>query len=328
MSITGLSRSPLTRGLQHIPQWPQELSSFNERDIKWCYNFFMEQAPHISVYEKENSLSNHFKYSISTGLIININGLNQPFNYNMVIGLKQGNVVDVSWIDRKDGRLLNWLMSCGLYHLTANPASIQIGYCGLASVYPYPFSSPVPAISVEQQYGLIIEYIDSLRFSSTDAIHKQSWLNVLKDFWLKVRTSASDIKWLDQDNEEQLLWAWHYLRDHLRLPPSIPLPVNSKEYYNAILASLDAMTILDAFGQPNAEKQVFIARFKKAWSQKKFRAAGKAKKPYHLPLTVKAKASLEKLALVKGCSESDILEELINREYVAILLDAQGNQKY
>ena len=328
MSITGLSRSPLTRGLQHIPQWPQELSSFNERDINWCYNFFTPQTPYIGVSEKEDALLNHFNYNISIGSTININNLDQPFNYNMVIGLKQGNVVDLSWIDRKDRRLLNWIMACGLIYLTNSPVTVPLGYFGMVSPYSYPFISTIPATPIEQQYEFIVEYIDSIRFSFTDAGHKQSLLNNLKDFWLKVRTSASDIKWLDQDNEEQLLWAWQYLRDHLRLPPSIPLPVNSKEYYNAILASLDAMTILDAFDQPTADKQVFIARFKKAWSQKKFRAEGKTKKPYHLPLTIKAKSALEKLALVKGCSESDILEELINREYVETCLDAQGNQKY
>jgi hypothetical protein len=88
------------------------------------------------------------------------------------------------------------------------------------------------------------------------------------------------------------------------------------------------MTMLDMVGQPTAEKQLFIAKFKKAWSQRKFRAAGKTKKPYHLPLTVKAKASLEKLAMLKNCTENEILESLIHREYVETCLDAQGNQKY
>lgn len=325
----------LATGSNHLPNWPQELSSFNDRDIKWCYNFFMLQASKVSKLEKESALLNSLIPSISNNNSFKVNGLNQQFNFNTVIGLKQGNVVDLAWIDKKDGRLLNWLMICGLSKLTSTPLNLPLGYSALSSIHGYPFSSFLTQCAVEQQYDFIIEYIDSIRFSTTDAAHKQSWLNKLKDCWVNFRTPAADLKWLKQDDEDQLLWAWNYLKEQskkaLFLCPAssfLPPPANRKEYYNAILASLDAMTVFDGFGQPNAEKQVFIAKFKKAWSQRKFRAAGKTKKPYHLPLTIKAKSSLEKLALVKDCSESDILEELINREYVVICLDAQGNEKY
>lgn len=311
----------------HLPNWPQELSSFNDRDINWCYNFFMSMASKVNRLEKESALLNYFFSNMSRNALINVNGFDQQFNYNTVAGLKQGNVVDISWIDKKDGRLLNWLMSSGMYSLTVSPTPLQIGHYGVISVYSYPFMSPVPAISVEQQYGFIVEYIDSIRFGVTDASYKQSWLNGLKDLWVKVKTPATDLKWLKQDNDDQLLWAWNYLKEQ---PTSafVPPPANNREYYNAILASLDAMTILDAYGKPTAEKQLFVAKFKKAWSQKKFRASGKAKKLYHLPLTENVKECLEKLSLIKNCTESDLLEELINREYVAICLDAQGNEKY
>jgi hypothetical protein len=325
----------LATGSNHLPNWPQELSSFNDRDIKWCYNFFIPQASNVSKLEKEGALLNFFIPNIANNSFLNVNGMNQQFNYNTVIGLKQGNIVDLAWIDKKDGRLLNWLMACGLSKLTNTPVNIPLGNLGVISVYPYPFIPPVPTIPVEQQYDFIVEYIDSIRFGFTDATHKQSWLNNLKDCWLKVRTPAEDIKWLEQSNEEQLLWAWKYLQEKsnsafflLLANRFVPPPANNREYYNAILASLDAMTILDALGQPTAEKQLFIAKFKKAWSQRKFRAAGKTKKPYHLPLTIKTKECLEKLAQVSNRSESEVLERLINEEYVRIFLDSTGREKY
>ena len=311
----------------HINHWPTDLASFTDRDVTWCYNFFMPQPSNISIHEKENGLLGCFNYQMSNRIGIGFNNIFQPFSYNMVVGLKQGNVIDLSWIDKKDGRLLNWVMAYGLFYLTTIQPPVNIGYNGMLSAFGYPFLSLNSTIFIEQQHSFIIEYLDSIRFCYTDANYKQSWFNTLKDYWLKVKTPVADMKWLDQGNQEQLVWAWQYLQDKSKAA-SLPPPANSREYYNAILASMDGMTLLDNLGQPTAEKQLFIANFKKAWSQKKFRAEGKTKKPYHLPLTKKSKAALETLAQVRNQSENEVLESLINEAYVNTCLDATGKAKY
>ena len=60
---------------------------------------------------------------------------------------------------------------------------------------------------------------------------------------------------------------------------------------------------------------------KNAWAQKKFRDSGKTKKEFHLPLTKQSKNKLQKLSSLKNCSESELLETLINECY-------EQNKKY
>ena len=58
-----------------------------------------------------------------------------------------------------------------------------------------------------------------------------------------------------------------------------------------------------------------ISHLKNAWAQKKFRDSGKTKKEFHLPLTKQSKNKLQKLSSLKNCSESELLEILINECY-------------
>ena len=75
-------------------------------------------------------------------------------------------------------------------------------------------------------------------------------------------------------------------------------------------------------------RNLFIDKMKRAWSQKKYRNAGKTKQPYHLPLTKHTKARLEKMAKVKGLSETALLDILINSEYQLKFLDVDGSELY
>jgi len=67
---------------------------------------------------------------------------------------------------------------------------------------------------------------------------------------------------------------------------------------------------------------------KKTWSQKKFRDSGKAKKPYHLPLTKTTQKQLEKLAELKNCRKEHVIEKLIEREFEVLNFDENGKSKY
>ena len=95
------------------------------------------------------------------------------------------------------------------------------------------------------------------------------------------------------------------------------------DLYNAILISLDNMS----YGVPS-DKKLFLDRMKKTWSQKKFRDSGKAKKPYHLPLTKNTQKQLEKLAELKNCRREQVIEQLIEKEFVLLNLDENGKPKY
>ena len=79
---------------------------------------------------------------------------------------------------------------------------------------------------------------------------------------------------------------------------------------------------------PSARKEKLIEKMKRAWSQQKYRDAGKTKKPYHLPLTKKTKARLAKMSQVQGLSETAMLDILINRFYELDYVDINGKDLY
>ena len=63
------------------------------------------------------------------------------------------------------------------------------------------------------------------------------------------------------------------------------------------------------------ERQFFIEKMKKTWSQKKFRDAGKTKKPHHLPLTKTTITQLQKLTKLMNMKEHQIIELLVDEAF-------------
>ena len=112
--------------------------------------------------------------------------------------------------------------------------------------------------------------------------------------------------------------------------------VSLKEIRSHILASLDVISYpLTEASINNASKyvsndrkEIIVDKMKRAWSQQKYRDAGKTKKSYHLPLTIQTHARLEKMAEVHRLSQTAMLDILINSEYDLKFLDIDGNEIY
>lgn len=314
----------------YVPKWPKELEHFTQRDIEWCYNFLINTSVNVSLSEKQNFIINFL--ANNRNYIYNLyNNSQYNFDEKLLDELRHGNIVDVSWILPDDQRLLIWLLHANIPGFipfdTTNNCSFQ-NHVGFSSVV-YPSTN----LSVEQRYSSIIEYIDSIRFNTVDANPKQEYLNSIKNKWITIKTHDNLTNWIDKDNNDQLVWAWEYLIKCEKFA-KIPKPLNKHEYYTSILASLDLFYNF----QPNpfnnglntnfSERELFINKFSKAWSQKKFRDSGKHKKDYHLPLTKKTKECLEKLAKLSNKKENEILEELINKEFIDKFKDSHGNTLY
>ncbi len=314
----------------HVPKWPIELNHFTVRDIEWCFNFFNNSPSNFSIREKEDFIIDLLNYNKNKTWNLYDN-YTYYFDQNLIFYLKHANVIDLSWILPDDHRLLIWLLHSNIpIFIPFNPMN-NFNYnnnSGLSFIrYP---SNLLP---VEQRYSSIIEYIDSIRFNTTDAQPKEDFLDNIKNNWIKIKTPKNMTNWIEEENENQLLWAWDYLLNHGKAA-NVLSPVNNKEYYFSILASLDVFhnlsrSRLESQNYINfAEREIFINKFRKAWSQKKFRDEGKHKKDYHLPLTKKSKYSLEKLSKVLNKSENEILEELINKKFVETCLDINGDETY
>ncbi|MFW2104866.1 hypothetical protein [Acinetobacter guillouiae] len=126
-------------------------------------------------------------------------------------------------------------------------------------------------------------------------------------------------------NENDFIkWAYSYLknknRDFRRLEY---IPQKDSDYHLLIVSFLDYLLYFNKDRHYSLTNQLY-----KAWSQKKFRAADKTKKLYHLPLTKEAKLELKKLSDFKNKTENEILEELIHQMYLNEMCDEEGKLKY
>ncbi len=314
----------------HVPNWPVELNDLTTRDIEWCFNFLNNSFSNISIRDKESYIIDFLNINKNRTWLL-YDHYNHYIDFNLILELRHANIIDLSWVLPDDQRLLIWLL-----HLNI-PTSIPINTMNNLHYNTNVFYShvryPSSQLPVEKRYSSIIEYIDSIRFNTTDAQPKEDFLNNIKNNWIQIKTPESMTNWIDQENETQLLWGWEYLINHGKAANVLP-PANKKEYYISIIASLDAFHNLSRHSRDSqnhinfAERELFINKFIKAWSQKKFRDGGKHKKDYHLPLTKKSKYSLEKLSKVLNKSESEILEELINKMFIETCMDINGNEIY
>lgn len=125
-------------------------------------------------------------------------------------------------------------------------------------------------------------------------------------------------------DENFLKWSYSYLKNkNITFKRISYSPIEIDEFYNLIVSFLDYLLHFEKDIHYSLTNQLY-----KAWSQRKFRAADKIKKPYHLPLTKLAKSELKKLSDFKNKTENEILEELIHQMYLSEMCDEDGKLKY
>lgn len=307
--------------------WPQELASFGDRDIRWCYNFFHGKPSSENFAVKKNNLALFFERTIKNNETINLDEIEHLLGFDKIMALRNSNVMDLSWIQKNDHRLLVWLERRGLPEMGSMMLITDLTRLSYSTAFLSAFRNSPPKIPADRRYDLIIEYIDSIRFYTHDPQEKQKVLDTIKEMWLRDRTLDRPVKWLDPSDEKQLLWAWDYLRNRSRAAP-IKEPLTPEEQYGAILASLDLTEVFNRERFENIDKKEFILKFRKAWYQKDYRRLEKVKKPYHLPLSTGSARMLSELAAVENQKAVKLLERLIETEYNKVCLDENGKRKH
>ncbi|MEJ5206224.1 hypothetical protein [Acinetobacter junii] len=276
---------------QHL----EGLGQFEEREIRWSWNFLQMfnlyfLGPNSSITQKKEIIINHINNLPDKEVHIRNLKINIE---NYLIPLQY-----LEWIGKNENRKIIWLI-----HKIQNEFNL------------------IPTIGINGDP--FKDFIYHLDIIPLDVNHKISFIQTKKIEWLNIKTLDKEIKWLDSTNNIQLTWALEYLIKFYRNINIFYPPQNNIDLYNAILISLDNMS----YGVPS-DKKLFLDRMKKTWSQKKFRDSGKAKKPYHLPLTKTTQKQLEKLAELKNCRKEQIIEQLIEKEFVLLNLDENGKPKY
>lgn len=275
------------------PELPVELQHFDDRELRWLWWWLVNQGAELP---PENSLHPSQRIQMMGDLL----GPTPRHPLGLV-----GNVIrahqdalvpeeTLAWITREDQRLLIWLLAIVAPSLPPPPGP-----------KPNLFFLPT-SITPERRRS---EFVFTLDMAPMLMSEKLALLNSAQEQWSRAKTPDREIKWLNSKNTSQINWTWDYLRDHGKAA-KIREPLTNEERYICVLAGID----LAAESHP-AEKQLFLEKMKKAWAQWKYRKSGKAKKPYHLPLTVKASKQLDWLAKQTGKDRSNVLIRLIEEEY-------------
>jgi hypothetical protein len=218
------------------------------------------------------------------------------------------------------GRLLIWLLDRVLIDLV-NPQSNARWTTKVINSEPLPIRPKIRSLDRIPSHERRAEIVRAIDFWGVAGTMKIEWLNEQKNLWGGLqRHDKRYVKWLQNFDKksgkehldrEQLEWALGYLNNHDK-HLLVPHPTSVEETYAIVTA------LIDWIGHPHphtAEKTVFIETMKKAWSQKKYRDAGKNKKPYHLPLTTDVKKQLDWLVDTTGHRATDILAALIKEEH-------------
>lgn len=156
-------------------------------------------------------------------------------------------------------------------------------------------------------------------------------LNSTRLRWYAVCQKDNYSEWLDEKDVKQIKWTKDYLNPKGHY---CDIAVDKSDYSDIRAVILSSLDIIDPPSidyksyKPSDHKELTIDKMKRAWSQQKYRDAGKTKKPYHLPLTKETKRRLEKMSDVRGLSETAMLDVMINRFYELDYVDADGKDIY
>lgn len=264
---------------------PSPLNKFSERDLRWLWRVLtLEGAPlpietNVPKSERPSVLANMIKSDQEPDSLI-----------HYILDQHRSQLVDTKWFDWIDSdgdRQLAWLL-----HKTQDLARQPFGYQPIT----------VERTPREERKDSIILMLD---LWNETIENKHTFLSNKRNEWADIRTPDHETKWIDPKNSAQLKWAWSYLNKQ-QVSVALPSPVDNRDYLTCILATIDNMSYWNF-----AEKQLFLEKMKKTWSQKKYRDSGKAKKQHYMPLTKDARDKLSALSEEWSMKPHEVVELLI-----------------
>ena len=173
--------------------------------------------------------------------------------------------------------------------------------------------------STNERYNAIISFFDQL---DKNIDTKRNYLSYLKESLGSMSYYLKSFNWLNENDDEQCNWAFRYIttgNTNIFNPYIITSTLSTKEIYLTIITSFDTW-----YSSP-AEKELFLIKIKKAWSQKKYRDETLKKKLLNTYISHDAKNKLDKLTKGSRRKINEVIEELINKEY-EITVSTQGRK--
>lgn len=169
------------------------------------------------------------------------------------------------------------------------------------SVYPSPTST-------KERRTAIIDFMDRWNMLFNEKI---KFIEYLKKFCHEKLIEDKKFKWLSFKSQEQASWAWNYLSS-AGIPHDILKPLSATEQINSCIVTLDM------WDEHPAVKELFLIKFKKAWSQKKHRDGLVGQKAYNITMSNDIQGMLETLSSHYDDKINKTLEKIIRQEYSKI----------
>lgn len=181
-------------------------------------------------------------------------------------------------------------------------------------VYKYLFLPEFTTSTVERT-SVIIDFFNKLSDHVAPEYLKE-FLNSMRHIWLASVSSVKKIHWINKNNEEDIEWAWKYLRKK-KIEYSILdwfRPANLHEKYLAIMGAVD-FWIINGDEQDHEMKDKLIKEMHLAFRQHKRRQDNK--KTSHKTIVSKGiNKQLKELATLHNCSENHLIMKVIHEEYL------------
>lgn len=187
-----------------------------------------------------------------------------------------------------------------IFNLTSDIDDIDRIYNRI-SLYPSPTST-------KERRTAIIDFMDKW---SLTVDSKLNFMDYLKNYCHEKLIEDKKFNWLSFKNQEQASWAWNYLSS-AGLPHDILKPLSATEQINSCIVTLDM------WDEHPAVKELFLNKFKKAWSQKKHRDGLVGQKAYNITMSNDIQGMLETLSSHYDDKINKTLEKIIRQEYSKI----------
>ena len=241
---------------------PKELQPLSSREIRWIWTKIHTEKGKplpfdelIDIHIIQSTVASHLSFQQNPAVMASF--------YINEIKKTLLPIHHFDWIDKSNPRLLLWL-----YEML-NIKSFEF----LESTFQNP----------DQFLEAIIYCFDYYHPNKKEAAQ---YVLTLQSDWMKIFVDDPIGKWLKEDDQDQINWTWSYLLNESRILPHTSISSTS-DMRPSILVSLDFF----AYEHPY-EKESFINRMKKAWSQYKFRNSDKAKKQRSVSMSDKTKMQL------------------------------------
>lgn len=307
-------------------QYPNSIRKVTSRDLRECH-FFLRylssimrcnliypnnaEACVIQINQAIKTLSTSNSNEYMDELLLNMKTAKEqcllPESKYQWLDMKNERLIFIAWIylrisieikfDRTVYRLKKQLLKVDFKSKNIEPDNLY----DEISEYPTPTST-------SERHAAIIDFIDKWNVSIQ---HKVRFIEFLKIFCCNKLTESKKFAWLSAKNSEQAQWAWNYLKS-AEMPYDILKPISPAEQINACIV------IFDVWDEHPAVKELFLLKFKKAWSQKKHRDGLVDQKAYNITMSNDVQGMLETLSTHYDDKINKTLEKIIRREYARI----------